>query len=205
MSIPYENGDPVGNLLLYLNSKIDLSPDFQPSILPMLEPRLLKKKWPLAKPGDTLRTAVWLDDAYGCSYKIHFDKNDLPLKQIIDFFPPKSILLDALGFFSNESTDCHFEIVKNATIVPFGRTDFEQLKLSAPEAEALANRILAEMLKLRTAKAELKDLHGLARYQRFKEIYGKGILQAYPQKYIALFLGFTPEYLNALIGREERS
>lgn len=205
MALIYKKGDPVGNLLLYLNSKLDLSPDFQPSILPMLKSRMLKEKWSLAKPKDTLRTAVWLEDAYGCSYKMAYDKNDLPVKQIIDFFPPKSIMLDAYGFFSNEPTDCHFEIVKNATIVPFEHSDFEQLKLTAPEAEALANRVLAEILKLRTSKAELKDLHGLARYNRFKEIYGKEIIQAYPQKHIALFLGFTPEYFNSLVRNEEKS
>lgn len=205
MALIYKEGDPVGNLLLYLNSKLNLSPDFQPSILPMLESRRLKEKWSLAKPGDTLRTAVWLDDAYGCSYKMVYDKNDLPVKQIIDFFPPKSIMLDATGFFNNEPTDCHFEIVKNANVVPFEHANFEQLKLTAPEAEALANRILAEMLNLRTSKAELKDLQGLARYNRFKEIYGNGIIQAYPQKHIALFLGFTPEYFSSLVNSEDNS
>ena len=195
----YTTDNPIENLLRYLNSRMELSPTFNPDILPMLHSSISSEKQVFAKPGDTLRTAVWLEDAYGQSYKMVFDKDDLPVKLVIDYFPPKSIMLDSLGFFNNEPTDCFYEILPNATIVPFDHSHFEELKLTAPEAEALANRILAEMLKLKDGRMTLKNLHGIDRYRQFIVLYGRLILQAYPQNQIALFLGFTPEHLNYLI------
>ena len=203
MTPKYSKIDPIGNLLLYLNTRMELSPAFTVGILPMLDLLTSKEKRLLSKPGDTLRTAFWLDDAYGQSYKMIFDKNDLPVKQVIDYFPPKSIMLDSLGFFNNEPTDCFYEIAPNATVLSFEHASFEELKLAAIEAETLANRILAEMLKLKDGKMTLKNLHGIDRYRQFIVLYGRAILQAYPQNQIALFLGFTPQHLNYLICTEK--
>lgn len=203
MSLNYKKGNPVGNLLQYLNNKMTLSSVFNPTILPMLIPKKNKIKWLWSKPKDTFRTAIWLDEGYGCSYKMLPDKHNVLVKHIIEFFPPKTIMLDAAGFFDNKPTDFFYEIAAKGVTIPFNYTCFEKLKLTAPEAEALANKILAELLKVGTAKNELNTFHGIDRYHQFISIYGQGVLQAYSQRDVAVFMGFTPEHLNNLLSNNK--
>src|SRR5215217_1432699 len=145
----YRDQDPIGNLLLYLNTRMQLSPAFNPAIRPMLIDQTLIQKLQVARPAEVLSTAYWLDTAYACSYKMLPDKDGIPVKKISEIFPPKSVLLDADGFFNNIPGTDFIEIVKDSTIVPFSRDSFATLKLEAPEAHELANCIMAELQKQR--------------------------------------------------------
>jgi len=200
----YRDHDPVGNLLLYLNARMQLSTAFNPAILPMMLDQTLTQKLQVARPGEVLTTAYWLDDAYGCSYKMVPDKDGIPVKKISEIFPPKSVLLDADGFFNNVPGNDFIEIVRGSTVVPFSRESFAALRLEAPEAHALANCIMAELQKQSKTHIALLGLKGDQRYYELIHIYGIKILQCFSQKSLASYLNYTPQHLNRLISGDHR-
>ncbi|MBB5439652.1 hypothetical protein HDC92_003348 [Pedobacter sp. AK017] len=193
-------GTPVGRLLAYLKSKMqtELTAAFSAGIIPMLNADTLPKLLLLAKPGDILQTAFWLDMGYGRAYKILYDKEGLPFERTIDFFKPGKIMLDPTAFFEGQPGNCYLEITKDAVIVPFTRENFNLLQLSAPEALTLANNILADGQKDGQEKMEMLKLPAKACYEEFKRIFGQGIEQYFPQKHIASYLGISPETLSRL-------
>jgi len=206
MSIPnYKDHDPIGNLLLYLNSRMTLTEVFNPAILPMLGSKFLKEKLEVTEPGKVLIKAYWLDDCYGYSYKMLPDKNNLLVKKIKQIYPPKTILLEPVGFFKNEPGKSFKAIVKGGNIVPFWQQDFASLKLVAPEAEALANCILAENGEQDEVRDDILDLKGDLRYFKMIDKLGIKVLQSFSQKDLAPFLGYTPGYLNHLISNDGRA
>lgn len=202
--LQYMDHDPIGNLLHYLNTRMQLSTAFNPSILPMLQDRTLTQKLQICHPGQILTLAYWLDEFYAYSYKMVPDKNGKLVKHISDIFPPKTIILDPTGFFGNEPSEVFIEIVSGAPIVPFSQQHFAELKLDAPEAETLANYILAELLKQNRTRMELMSLKGDERYHELIRRYGIKILQCFSQKSLALYLKYTPEHLNRLISGGSR-
>jgi hypothetical protein len=203
--LQYRDHDPIGNLLQYLNTRMQLSPAFNPAITPMLHDQTLTGKLQIGKPGDVITTAYWLDEFYGYSYKIVPDKNGAPVMKILEIFPPKSIMLDSIGFFQNLPGDVYMEIVKGASIVPFTQLHFAELRLDAPEAEALANCVLAELIKQGKTRMELQELKGDERYHELIRRYGADVLQCFSQKNLAYFLNYSPEHLNKLIAADHRA
>ncbi|MDR6785247.1 hypothetical protein ABIE26_003946 [Pedobacter africanus] len=193
-------GTPVGRLLAYLKSKmqIELTAAFNLNINPMLTAQELLKLLPLAKPGDTWQTANWIDSGYGRASKTLYDKEGLPYECTVDFFKFGRIMLDPCAFFEGKSGNCYFEVAGNSVILPFTRQNFDLLQLSAPEAQALATNILAANAADAQEKTAMLRLKGQAKYDEFIRIFGPGIEQYFPQKHIASYLGFTREYLNGL-------
>ena len=206
MNLPqYRENDPVGNLVLYLNTRMQLSAAFNPSILPMLKSEPLAEKLIITRPGHVSVMAYWIDNFYACSYKMVPDKNGRLEKKIVEILPPKSIVLDPIGFFANEASDHFLEIVKGANIVPFSQDYFAKLKLTAPEAETLANCIMAELMAQSKTRMGLLSLKGDERYYELINQYGIEILQCFSQKNLASYLNYTPQHLNRLISGDHRT
>ncbi|MES2454935.1 MAG: hypothetical protein V4594_05330 [Bacteroidota bacterium] len=181
-----------------------LPPTFNPAILPVLKDTTLKKTLVVVEPGQVLSTAYWLEDSYGFMYTSTPDKDGKPIIKILRIYGPKTIMLDPTGFFENEPSEYYLAIVKGATIVPFQVQDFINLKDEVPEAEALANCVLAELNKQAHTRNAILNVKGDARYQELIKQYGIGVSQCFSQKDLASYLEYVPTYQSRLNSKNLR-
>ncbi|TKC09249.1 cyclic nucleotide-binding domain-containing protein [Pedobacter frigoris] len=199
----YTKDEPVLNLKSYLHSKIVLSPAFDPSIDPMLIAKILAAKYTSLKNGDGVNDiAYWVDEGFGYFTKPGKDKEDLDVEHIDEILPSRMIGLDADGFFNNVPSNRTLHFTKGSVIIPFSKADFLILKVTAPEAEALANCILAELKNHEVVIANMNKLVMEERLKIFEQIYGKEIWQHFSQKQLADYTGITVSYLSRLKTRE---
>lgn len=189
-------------LLNYLQSHFDYSPEFEVAILPMLRVRILEKVERIAKQDEVCRTALWLHSGYGRWFAEGKDKEGLPVDMTVDFFRHGKILVNG-GCFLNESPSLfNVELAAGSVVVDFPRDFYDTFKLSAPEAEKLAIKILAMdkpegLEKMNMVKRNTRD-----RYQEFLRMFGFEIEQYFAVKHIASYLAMQPSYLSRI--RAER-
>lgn len=197
--LEYIKGAPAANLKGYLHNKIELSPAFDPGIDPMLIPHILITKYTNPKNSDGVNDIVyWIDEGYGYFTKPGKDKEDLDVVHIDEIFPPKSIALDADGFFNNVPSDRELHFTKGSVIIPFAKADFLKLRSIAPETDALATCILAEIKKHGVVVANMNKLVMEERLKIFEGMYGKEIWQHFSQKQLADYFGISENYMSDL-------
>lgn len=199
--IEYTKGAPIPNLKSYLHSKIELSPAFDPSIDPMLVAKILAAKYTSLKNGDGVNDiAYWVDEGFGYFTKPGKDKEDLDVEHIDEILPSRMIGLDADGFFNNAPSNRTLHFTKGSVIIPFSKANFLTLKVTAPEADALANCILAELKNHEVVIANMNKLVMEERLKIFEEIYGKEVWQHFSQKQLADYFGVSENYMSDLRG-----
>jgi hypothetical protein len=197
----------VKNLVTYLGQHLTLSNTFYDTIAPMLGGNAIESIFCVVKAGRICTVAYWIDQGYSRSFQLVKDEEDLWKDVTIDFCGPKKIMLVSDGFFNNQVSKYHVEIVKGSVIVPFSRECFDVLKLTAPEAEALANNILALEKSESLEKIEMMKMKPRDRYHEFLRIFGNEIVHFFAVKHVASYLGMQPSYLSRLrseIKRKEK-
>nr|WP_199079132.1 Crp/Fnr family transcriptional regulator [Pedobacter sp. ASV19] len=200
-SIKRENDHiAVSHLLDYLNDHLQLSSTFNVTIGPMLKVRTLFQKERIVEVGQLAETAFWVEKGYGRYFIKVKDREGLPMEVTIDFCKPRKILVISECFFNDQLCTYYVEMAKGSVIVPFSRSHFDMLKWSAPEAEALANRILSLEKLESLERMEMLKMKPRDRYQEFLRIFGVGVEQFVAIKDIASYLGMMPTYLSRLRG-----
>ena len=199
--LAYTKGAQVANLKVYLHSKIELSPAFDPGINPMLAANTLAAKYTSPKSKDGVNDIVyWADEGFGYFTKPGVDKEGLPLIRIDEIFPSKFIALDADGFFNNVPSDRELHFTKGSVIIPFTKADFLKLRSIAPETDALASCILAEIKKHGVVIANMNKLIMQERLKIFEALYGKEVWQHFSQKQLADYFGISENHMSDLRG-----
>jgi CRP-like cAMP-binding protein len=191
-------GSPVENLLVYLNLQNNLSAIFNATILSMLPTRTLEKAELVTNKDDIALTAFWIDTGYARAFQNMLDKEGLPIEVTVDFNKPKRIMVIAESFFNGLPCDYNVEVAKASVIVEFTRTSFDALKLAAPEAEALANNILAKERTDALEKMRMLRMKPRPRYREFLRLFTAEIHLYFDVKDIASYLGMTPAFLSRL-------
>ena len=199
----YTKGVHIPNLRGYLHSKIELSAAFDPTIDPMLVAHPLTAKYTSPKNKEGVNDiAYWVDEGYGYFTRPDKDKEDLDVIRIDEIFPSKWIALDADGFFNNVPSGRELHFTKWSVIVPFTKADFIKLKLSVPEADALASCVLAEIKKHGVMIANMNKLMMEDRLRVFEQIYGREVWQHFAQKQLADYFGISENHMSNLrLGR----
>jgi CRP-like cAMP-binding protein len=194
----------VCNLLNYLNGQGNLSDEFNIVIGPMLKDDCLAAKLLVAEPGNVCQTAYWIEKGYARFYMKCRDEEGVEIEETIDFCGPGKILVISECFFRDEPCQYYVEIAKDSVIVPFSRVNFEILKLTAPEAEALANNILSSINTERIWKMKILKMKPRQRYAEFLKAYGMEIMQYFKVKQVASYLNMCPKYLSRVRGGIKR-
>jgi hypothetical protein len=188
----------VGHLLAYLSKLVDLSQEFYDTIHSMLKPETLASKLQVADVGEICKTAYWIETGYARFFKEESDPDNGVYEDTIGFCRSQRILVIPECFFNGDPCGYGVELAEGSVVVPFSGTHFDLLKLSAPEAETLANKILSLHLLEGLEKARLMKMKPRRRYREFLNIFGKEIEQFYAVKQIASYLGMNPAFLSRL-------
>lgn len=188
--------ESVENLLNYLSSFNALTDNFYRGILPMLKGTPVEKTLSVGKPGECPQTAYWIDSGYARFYRLEKQKNGSTKDVTFRFFKPGEIMLVSECFFNGAVTDHYAEIYPGSVVVPFMSTSFYQLALVAPEAESLANKILAIDGRESKIRDELTVLKHKYRYEAFIKNFSEAIMLFCDAQDAATYLHMTPEYLS---------
>lgn len=189
---------PVGSLLTYLNGHLNLSQEFNDALRRVLGAETLTAKLDVVKCGEVCVTANWIERGYARFFKRVADDNGILTDVTIDFCRWGKILVIPECFFNGQPCGYNAEIPKGSVIVPFSKNCFDTFKLSAPEAESLANKILSLERTESLEKRELMKMKPRPRYDAFLRIFGREIEQYFAVKQIASYLGMQPSYLSRL-------
>ena len=186
------------NLLSYLQSYLNYSPEFEVAILPMLTVRTLDKVERIVNQDEVSSAALWLHAGYGRWFVEHKDKEGLPVDVTIDFFRYGKILVSGEGFFNENPSLFNVELAAGSVVIDFPRHFYDALRLTAPEAETLAVKILATDRPEGLEKMNMVRRNTRDRYREFLRIFGPEIEQYFAVKHIASYLAMQPSYLSRI-------
>ncbi|WP_316793540.1 hypothetical protein [Pedobacter frigoris] len=196
-------GTPEGNLLENLGGLMDLTDGFYSGILPMLKHQSSCKVLKVANAGDICKTAYWIDSGYGRFYRVVY-QDGVRTEVTFKFFMPGSIMVIPECFFNGQPCDYYADFTKNAVVIPFTADNFSTLKLTASEAEELANKVLSLSNPGSNKKNEMLNLKPTPRYEKFLEVFGKESTRYCKVKDIASFLLIVPQTLSKIRARIKR-
>ncbi|MBB5436947.1 hypothetical protein HDC92_000611 [Pedobacter sp. AK017] len=203
--VKHQDAVATKHLLDFLGNLYPVTEIFNEKIKPMLSAYAAGKRFEFAKPGNVVKTALWIEWGYVRFYRKLVNEKGIKVEETIKFGIPQSIVLVPTCFFNDNKCTYYIDIAKYTVVIPFTRDHFDELKQHAPETEALANAILSLESPAEFERGAMMRLNGAPRYELFMDIYGEEINQFFKQKQIASFLSISPEYLSKLrAGRNKR-
>lgn len=121
------------------------------------------------------------------------------VERAINFFTPNFHPLASIAdsFYLNTPSDYHLKTYTNTRLIEISKKDFNEYLRTSENAMLMQDfgiRTLLDKNKLRT---NLISLSSLEMFQHLHKHYPQ-IIQQIPSKYIADFLGITPQWLSKL-------
>lgn len=159
----------------------------------------LKKKAFLSQEGDVLQYVAFVNS--GCLRSYSIDKNGS--EHILQFAPRGWWIADMQSLLNATPSDLSIDAIEDSEIVLLKQSDLNNL-YNANAIPALDRyfRILAER-SLATFQQRLIDSLSLTaseRYGNFCKRY-PSLIQSLPQKYVASYIGITPEFLSKMLSQ----
>ena len=127
------------------------------------------------------------------------DKNGF--EHILQFAPPGWWIGDIKSIIKQEPASLYIDAVDDSEFIMILKPDLDKLYALLPKFERYF-RILAEN-SLATYQHRLitnLSLTAKERYNNFCQLY-PGLIQSLPQKYIASYIGVTPEFLSKMLNQ----
>lgn len=180
----------------FLN-KVPLTEEEQKLITSYIKIKHLKKKHFLYQEGDIQQHLVFVNS--GCLRSYSIDDNGT--EHILQFAPPGWWIADMQSFLNSTPASLNIDAIEDTELVMIKRAELEELYVSIPILERYF-RILTER-SLAAFQQRLVDslsLTAAARYTNFCERY-PSLIQCLPQKYVASYIGITPEFLSKMLSQ----
>jgi CRP-like cAMP-binding protein len=162
--------------------------------LSLLVPKSIKRKQFLLREGEVCKHTAFVTT--GCLRAYTIDRNGF--EHILHFAPPGWWVADMYSLVSQQAGNLFIEAVEASEILLLSKSRQEQLYADIPKFERFF-RILAEN-SLVTHRQRLLDnlsLPAQDRYAIFCKRYPT-LIQCLPQKYIAAYIGVTPEFFSKM-------
>lgn len=182
-------------LIQSISKHVTLSEDDIAVLKSFLKEKKVKKKHFLFLEGDMQQQVSFVSS--GCLRSYAIDKNGN--EHIIQFAPAGWWIGDMRSVLYDEPATLNVEAIEDSEIVWISQHDKEQLYEKIPALERYF-RILAERA-LATFQQRLIDALSLTaaeRYSNFCKRY-PSLIQSMPQKYIASYIGVTPEFFSKML------
>ncbi|QRR00990.1 Crp/Fnr family transcriptional regulator [Dyadobacter sandarakinus] len=186
-------------LIDHIRRMVELAPEEEAEILSFFEPVTARKKYILARAGETSPDLYFV--AEGCIRLFHLSERGA--EQTIQFAIEGWWLTDFSAFPTQQCSEFTIQALEKSELLAISAARHELLLARFPQLERYFRLIYQRAYG--ASQVRLKYQHDLSReemYRRFASSYPQ-FTQRIPQYLLASFLGFTPEYLSEL--RKKRS
>ncbi|WP_459211132.1 cyclic nucleotide-binding domain-containing protein [Aquimarina rhabdastrellae] len=121
------------------------------------------------------------------------------VERAINFFTPNfhPIASIAEAFYLNEPSKYHLKTFTNTTVIHIKKEDFNHFLQTSKHAAFIQDYGIKTLLEKNAMRAQLISLDSLEMFQ-YLHLHYPQILQHIPSKYIANFLGISPQWLSRL-------
>ena len=187
-----------GLFLDNMRRHVRLSDEEEALVLSKLRPVRLKRKEHLLKQGQVARDLAFVIE--GCLRAYALDDNGF--EHILQFAPAGWWISDMSSVISRRDSLLNVDAIKPSEVLLLSREDQLTLFDEVPKLERYF-RVLTEngLVSSRMRLIENLSLTARQRYQRFCQTY-PNLINEIPQKYIASFIGVTPEFLSKIRGEK---
>jgi CRP-like cAMP-binding protein len=177
---------------------VKLTEEEEGIVLSKLRPVKLKRKEFLLKQGQVARELAFV--VSGCLRAYSLDDNGF--EHILQFAPAGWWISDMSSVISRQESLLNVDAIKDSQVLLLSREDQLALFDEVPRLERYF-RVLTEngLVSSRMRLIENLSLTARQRYQRFCQTY-PNLINEIPQKYIASFIGVTPEFLSKIRGEK---
>ncbi|HMR84845.1 MAG TPA: Crp/Fnr family transcriptional regulator [Niabella sp.] len=184
-------------LIQSILKRVVLSDKEQQLVTGYLKTKKLKKKNLFYQEGEVQQHLVFVNS--GCLRSYSIDKNGA--EHILQFAPSGWWIADMKSLLNAAPSSLNIDAIEDSEIVLLKQLDLDNLYHNVPALERYF-RILSER-SLATFQQRLIDslsLTAAERYGNFCERY-PSLIQALPQKYVASYIGITPEFLSKMLSQ----
>ncbi|MCH5599763.1 Crp/Fnr family transcriptional regulator [Niabella ginsengisoli] len=184
-------------LIQSISNRVPINDNEKKLITALLKTRKLKKKNFLHQEGDIQQHVAFVKS--GCLRSYSIDKNGT--EHILQFAPAGWWIADMQSFLNVTPSGISIDAIEDSEAFLLNHTDVEQMYIAVPKMERYF-RILAER-SLATFQQRLIDALSLTaaeRYTNFCKRYPT-LIQTLPQKYIASYIGITPEFMSKMLSQ----
>ncbi|AHM62828.1 Crp/Fnr family transcriptional regulator [Flammeovirgaceae bacterium 311] len=173
---------------------IALEPREEEMFLSLLQPMKIKRRQFMLHRGEVCRFAAFVNS--GCLRSYTIDGNDF--EHILNFAPTGWWMSDMYSYITQEKGYLNIAALEDAEVLQLTKDRQELLFAEVPKFERYYRIITENSL----VSYQLRTLDNLSltaqdRYLNFCRRY-PSLINTIPQKYIASYIGVTPEFLSKL-------
>ncbi len=184
-------------LLQSIAEKVNLTKAEEERLVLACKLRRLKKKTFLYQEGEVQDYVVFVNG--GCLRSYSIDDNGV--EHILQFAPSGWWIADMQSLLNATPASFNIDAIEDSELILLKQSEINELYRTIPQLERYF-RILAERA-LATAQQRLADALSLTaaeRYSNFCQRY-PSLIQTLPQKYVASYIGITPEFLSKMLNQ----
>ena len=181
-------------LLQNIAKHITLTSDEEQKVLDVCVTAEFKAKTVLIKPGDEAHFTYFVLKGILRSYTIDDNGN----AHILSFATPSWWLTDMYSYLTGKPAIMYIDVMEDCEVLIIQKKDVERLYKEVPKLERFF-RILTEN-NLIANQQRILDKMALSaeeRYEKFSKKY-RDVMHCLPQKYIASYIGVTPEFFSKM-------
>lgn len=180
---------------------ISLNNDEKTYFLSLLQAKTYKRRQLLLNAGDVSRDSIFV--CKGCLRGFTTDHNGF--EHILNFAPPNWWIADLYSLISQQPAVLNIEAIEESEVLLLSKENQEKLYAAIPKFERFF-RIITEKSLITHQQRLLNNLSltAEARYETFCHRYPT-LINCLPQKYIAAYIGVTPEFFSKMRSRLLRS
>jgi CRP-like cAMP-binding protein len=188
-------------LLQSISKYIQLTTEEENFFLSLLQTKKIKRKQFVMQEGDINNSSKFVLAGLLRLYSV--DKNGI--EHIIQFAPVGWWIGDLRSYHRQEPSTLFIDAIEDTEIIEIPRPAMDQLMAEIPKLERFF-RILAEnaLAAYQQRLVANLSLPAKERFSCFVEQY-PSLLQQLPQKYIASYIGVTPEFLSKMLNQPSSS
>lgn len=184
-------------LIENFNKHVDLTPTEINLILSLVEKETYKARTILLKPGEVANITYFILEGMIRSYTV--DTNGT--EHVLSLAAPNWFITDMYSLIAKKPAQQYLSVINDATVYKLTKENQEKLYQAVPKLERFF-RILIEKSVVAHQQRLIDNLSLTAedRYAKFCEKY-PDFIQCIPQKYIASYIGVTPEFFSKMKAR----
>ena len=181
-------------LLKHLQSTVHFTNDDINTLIPFIEPTLLKKKEHLFRQEEIDRYVGFVNK--GCLR--YYNTDEKGIEHILYFALEEWWVGDLNSFYMNEPSPNSLQALEDCELFLFNLTSFEGARKNIPSFDEF---IIIKHRKAYTASQQKSfESKAASAEEKYKKLLSTSpdIFQRVPQHYIASYLGITPESLSRI-------